>query len=138
MNRISDRLERVTVANDLAGYIGVDRGLVLDSFRKAVVNGQEKTFARQKVVLRHDERMLLQALLDDEEIRDEGARGFERHRCDSHASRRERIFQAMFALHDGGGRISFDDLYARLEADDQHLLAEAVLNCRRSRHRAKK
>ncbi len=127
VNRISDRLERVTVANDLAGYIGVDRGLVLDSFRKAVVNGQEKTFARQKVVVRHDERILLQALLNDEEIRNEVLellKGIDAARTFPS----ERIFQAMFALHDGGGRVSFDDLYARLEADDQHLLAEAVLN----------
>ncbi|MDR3701642.1 MAG: DNA primase [Candidatus Sulfopaludibacter sp.] len=127
VNRISDRLERVTIANDLAGYIGVDRGLVLDSFRKAVVNGQEKTFARQKVVLRHDERILLQALLNDEEIRGqvlEVLKGIDAVR--SFPS--ERIFQALFALHDGGGRISFDDLYARLEADDQQMLAEAVLN----------
>ncbi len=126
VNRISDRLERVTVANDLAGYIGVDRGLVLDSFRKAVVNGQEKTFARQKVVLRHDERILLQALLDDEAIRDEVLEVLKSFDA-AHSFPSERIFQALFALHDGGGRISFDDLYARLEADDQHLLAEAVL-----------
>ena len=126
VNRISDRLERVTIANDLAGYIGVDRGLVLDSFRKAVVNGQEKTFARQKVVLRHDERILLQALLDDEEMREEvlpDLKGMDATR----SFPAERIFQALFALHEGGGRVSFDDLYARLETDDQHLLAEAVL-----------
>ena len=38
VQRISDRLERMAVANDLAGYIGVDRGLVLDSFRKSVAD----------------------------------------------------------------------------------------------------
>ena len=31
---INDKLERVAVANDLAGYLGVDSGLVLERFRK--------------------------------------------------------------------------------------------------------
>ena len=39
---ITDQLERMTVANDVAGYIGVDRGMVLDHFRKAVTERQRK------------------------------------------------------------------------------------------------
>jgi DNA primase len=127
VTRISDRLERVTIANDLAGYIGVDRGLVLDSFRKAVSNGQEKAFERPQVTLRHDERMLLNAILSDGEIREEVIEDLKS--IDAiHTFPSRRIFQAIFALHDGGGEFSFDDLYARVEAGDQQLLSEAVLN----------
>ncbi len=126
VTRISDRLERVTVANDLAGYIGVDRGLVLDSFRKAATSGQEKTFERPKVVMRHDERMLLQVILDDEGTRDELVEQLKSiDAIQSFPS--QRIFQAVFAMHGSGEAISYDGLSARLEADDQHLLAEAVL-----------
>src|SRR5439155_644003 len=39
-----------------------------------------------------------------------------------------RIFQAMFALEDSGGRLSFEEVHARLEEADQNLLAQAVLN----------
>ena len=40
---ITDQLERMTVANDVAGYIGVDRGMVLDHFRKAVTERTRKS-----------------------------------------------------------------------------------------------
>ncbi|HWC96732.1 MAG TPA: DNA primase [Candidatus Sulfopaludibacter sp.] len=127
VHRISDRLERVTIANDLAGYIGVDRGMVLDSFRKSVADRQEKTFERPQVVLRHDERMLLSAILRDAEIRDEVLE--ELKSIDAiHAFASRHIFQVMFGLHDAGGQIGFDEIHARLEEADQGLLAEAVLN----------
>jgi len=97
VQRISDRLERMAVANDLAGYVGVDRGLVLDSFRKAVAERQEKSFERPRIELRADERMLLNALLVVPEIGGEilpELRSIEAiARFPSH-----RIFQAVFAL----------------------------------------
>jgi DNA primase len=127
VQRISDRLERMAVANDLASYIGVDRGLVLDSFRKSVADRKENAFERPRVVLRHDERMLLNAILNDAEISDEVIE--ELKSIDAiHTFPTRRIFQAMFALHDAGGRMAFDDVHARLEEGDQQLLAEAVLN----------
>ena len=43
VQRISDQLERMTIANDVAGYIGVDRGMVLDSFKKAVAERQRES-----------------------------------------------------------------------------------------------
>ena len=39
-----------------------------------------------------------------------------------------RIFQAIFALEDAGGRVGFDEVNGRLEEADQSLLAETVLN----------
>jgi DNA primase len=35
VQKIPDKLERAAVANDLAGYLGVDAGLVLDQFKRA-------------------------------------------------------------------------------------------------------
>ena len=49
---ITDQLERMTIANDVAGYIGVDRGMVLDHFRKAVSERREKAIERPKSPLR--------------------------------------------------------------------------------------
>jgi DNA primase len=127
VHRITDRLERVTVANDLAGYIGVDRGIVLDSFRKAVADRQDNAFERPLVALRHDERMLLSAILNDAAIRDEVME--ELQTIDAiQTFPTHRIFQAIFGLHNNQGRIEFDEVHARLEEADQRLLAEAVLN----------
>src|SRR3954464_7521278 len=46
VQRISDQMERMVIAGDLASYIGVDRGMVLDSFKKAVAERQESRFQR--------------------------------------------------------------------------------------------
>jgi hypothetical protein len=39
-----------------------------------------------------------------------------------------RIFQAIFALEEAGGRVSFDAVNGRLEEADQNLLAQTVLH----------
>jgi DNA primase len=127
VERISDRLERMTIANDVAGYLGVERGMVLDSFRKAVAERREKPLESPKTVLRHDERMLLNALLAQPEMRSEVVGELKSiSTIDNFASRR--IFQAILALDEAGGRLSFEEVHARLEESDQSLLAQAVLH----------
>ena len=56
VQRITDPLERMTIANDVAGYLGVSPGMVLDRFRKAASERNEKTLERPRVALRADER----------------------------------------------------------------------------------
>jgi DNA primase len=127
VERISDRLERMTIANDVAGYLGVERGMVLDSFRKAVAERREKTLEGPKVALRHDERMLLNALLAQPEMRGEIIGELKSMETIGTFSSR-RVFQTIFALDEAGGRLSFEEVHARLEEADQSLLAQAVLN----------
>ena len=65
VQRISDQLERMAIANDVAGYIGVDRGMVLDQFQEG--GGRpagEGHSSGPRAVLRHDERMLLNRAAD--------------------------------------------------------------------------
>jgi len=126
VQRISDRMERMVIAGDVASYIGVDRGMVLDSFKKAIADRQENRFERPKVVLRHDERMLINALLTRPELAREVVPELkEMESIATFPSRR--IFQAMFALEAGGGRLEFEALHARLDEEDQHLLAHVAL-----------
>ena len=129
VQRISDRMERMVVAGELAGYIGVDRGIVFESFKRAVAERQERKFQRPQVVLRHDERMLLNALLrapDDPEATD--ALVAELKGMETIAALPTRhIFQAIFALYESSGKIAFDAVHGRLEEPDQELLAQAVL-----------
>jgi DNA primase len=127
LQRITDSLERMTIANDVAGYLGVSQGMVLDRFKKAAVERSEKPLAPPKNPLRHDERMLLTALLTDQELRTELVEQIkELEAVDTLPSRR--LFQAIFALDDAGGRVGFDEVNARLDEADQNVLAQAVLN----------
>ncbi len=127
VQRIGDNLERMTIANDIAGYLGVSQGMVLDRFKRAAGERREKTIERPKSPLRHDERILLHALLGTAEMRgDLIAQMKELDVVETLASRG--IFRAIFALDDAGGRLGFDEVNARLEEADQNLLAQAVLN----------
>jgi len=126
VQRVNDPLERMTIANDVAGYLGVNQGMVLDRFRKAATERNEKTIERPKSTLRHDERMLLSALLTDAEWRAEIVEQM-RALQTVEALPSRRIFQAIFALEDSGGRVGFDEVNARLEEADQNLFAQAVL-----------
>jgi len=127
VQNITDQLERMTIANDVAGYIGVDRGMVLDHFRKAVSDRSEKAISRPKTVLRHDERMLLNGLLSGAELRGEIIGALRSLRTIETLPSR-RIFQAIFTIEDAGGRLGFDEINGRLEETDQNLFAQAVLN----------
>jgi DNA primase len=127
VQKIGDALERMTIANDLAGYMGLEKGMVLDHFRKAVNERQERAIAPPKSPLRVDERMLLMGMLAGPEFRAEivgQLKGMEA--IEGMESRR--IFQAVFALDESGGRVAFDEVNARLDEADQNLLAQALLN----------
>src|SRR5580692_9056160 len=50
VQKIGDRLERAAIANDLAGYLGVDAGLVLDQFKKAATDRRAPQKAVAKAV----------------------------------------------------------------------------------------
>jgi hypothetical protein len=126
VDRISDRMERMVGAGDVAGYLGIDRGMVLDSFKKAVAERQEKKFTVPRAVLRHDERILINAMLTQPEAVD-GAAGELRAFAITGTLPTRRIFQAIFTIHEGGGRLDFEAVNARLGEDDQTLLAQAAL-----------
>lgn len=123
---INDRMERLMIAGDVAAYLGIDRGMVLDSFKKAAAEREENRFTAPKIVLRHDERMLLNALLANDEIRAEVIGELKSLETIATFHSR-RIFQTIFAVDDAEDRFGFDEIHARLEEPDQNLLAHAVL-----------
>lgn len=126
VRRIPDKLERMQAAEDLAGYIGVERGTVLDQFRQAVATRQETVIERPKAVLRADERLLLNAFFNLPEI---GALMIRELKPIESIGRftSRRIFQTIFAMADAGSELRFEEIHARLEEADQNLLAQAVL-----------
>jgi DNA primase len=127
VERISDRLERMAVANAVADYIGVDPGMVRDSFRRAVIERKESRFERPKENIRADEKGLLNVLLSDVEGREDLIPALaEVEILDRLAT--ARIFRAIVAAHSSGASTAFDAISARLEPADQNLLAELVLS----------
>jgi hypothetical protein len=126
VKQISDPIERSAVANDVAAYVGVERGVVLDRFRKTAAERQDRPLERPKIAMRADERLMLNALFDRGEMREEMI-GELRSMDALGRMPARRIFQAVFALHDAGGALTFDAVHARLEEADQNLLADAVL-----------
>jgi DNA primase len=125
IQRLPDKIERVAVANDVAGYLGVDAGLVLENFRKSAMDRRDKKVAPVREPLRADEKILLNLLVLDAEARQELIPELEQlPAVEQFATRR--IFKALFALH-AGGTVTYEELHARLEEGDQELLASAVL-----------
>jgi DNA primase len=124
---LSDKLERVAVANDVAGSLGVEPGLVLDQFRKMAGDRREAASSTPlRETLRHADRILLRVLVSGEEIPVEL---FEM--LDKLESRKTctaaRIYDAVITIYRGGAGITYAALHARLAEADQQLLAEALL-----------
>jgi len=128
IQRIPDKLERIAVVNDLAGYLGVDAAAILEQFRKSAgeTNGRGgKTTADPAARVPALEKLLLRALIDSAEARTAVLPRIERL-----PSVREfatwKIFEALLAA---GGQEPFrySDLEARLGEAERHLLPRLLL-----------
>jgi len=126
IQRLSDKLERLAVVNDVAGYLGVDAGPVLESFRKAAAERREKTVQHAVEPVKPVERILLNLLLVNADARTQLLPHLKNIPAVSHFTTR-RIFEALFALDAAGNPVVFGNLDARLEENDRALLASAVL-----------
>jgi DNA primase len=125
IERISDKLERAMVAGEVADYLGIERGLVLDEFRKTAVKGHAKQAPRPPSALSMSERILVRSLVADPQIRAilvprlRSSVLLPRYECRS-------ILITIFALQDSDPDFSFHALESRLDDNQKHLLAEAV------------
>lgn len=125
VQRIPDKLERAAVAGDLANYVGVEQGLVLEQFRRAAAERREKQVT-PRAAIPPVEQMLLAAVLDNSQVRQQvfprlkGMRSVEQFQT-------RRIFEAMFQLEETAGRWDYRALEARLQETDKHLLASFAL-----------
>jgi DNA primase len=126
IQRLSDKLERLAVVNDVAGYLGVDAGPVLENFRRAAAERHEKTVRPAVEAVRPVERMLLNLVLINPDARSHLMPRLKRMPALEQFSTR-RIFEAVFALDEAGEQVGFSGLDARLEDNDRILLAAAVL-----------
>jgi len=125
IERVSDKLERASIAEEIANYLQIERGLVLESFRKAAAERREKSFAAVKELPRPVERILLNALLASPEVRRVvSPRLKAMPACEQFVTRR--IFQALFAIDETQAPFRFAELEARLAEPDRELLASVA------------
>jgi DNA primase len=124
---LNDKLKRASVASDLASYLGVESGDVLEQFRKLAADRVERTIAPRADPARATDRILLPLLVGENGARNElveGLRGISALRHGPAAA----IYEVLIAMHDAGENISFNSLHERLGASDQNRLASIVLD----------
>jgi DNA primase len=122
VQKISDRLERMTIANDVAGYLAVEKSLVLDTFLRSAAGRGDNLIELPKSAIREEERGLVNVILSGAE----GSEGLieELSEMDVETLDTRRILQAAIAAHAGGGPVTFDAVSGRLEDNDRRTLAE--------------
>lgn len=125
IRRISDKIERAAVADEVAEYLGVDRGLVLDEFRRTASGRQKEIRVSPLSQVPKAERILLRSLVTEPAVR---GILLSRLRGLQVATRFQtyRILEAIWRLYDSQPEFSFAELEGRLEEQDRGLLAEAV------------
>jgi DNA primase len=125
IQRVSDKLERASIAEEVANYLQIERGLVLESFRKAAAERREKSLAAVKELPRPVERILLNALLTSADVRQAVLPRLKTMpACERFVTRG--IFQALFAIDESQASFRFTELEARLSDADKELLATVV------------
>ncbi|MCP5115168.1 MAG: DNA primase [bacterium] len=125
IQRISDKLERAAVANDVAAYLGVDAGIVLEQFRRSVT---QRGKASQKPLadsIPPVEQMLLTAVLKSPEARATVLPQL-RELVALERFRTQGIFQMIFQLDETAPDWGYSDLEARLGDSDKTLLAASI------------
>jgi DNA primase len=123
---LTDKIERVSVADEVAEHLGVDSALVLDNFRKMAAERGTSAKPAARETLRHTDRILISVLLSTPEYREElfaYIRPLEILRSGVAA----KIYEALISLHDAGSPITYAAVNDRLEQKEQDLLASAFL-----------
>ena len=124
VQKLPDRIERAAVANDLAGYLGVEASLVLDQFRRAATDRKSAPAkAPAKPVIPPTERILLKAVVLSEPVRQEILPLLSPVLTENFRSRE--IFDALRNMEASESAVSFAALEGRLTEPSQVLLHDA-------------
>ncbi|HEY4360416.1 MAG TPA: DNA primase [Bryobacteraceae bacterium] len=128
VQKITDKLERAVVAQDIASYLGVDQSLVLDQFKRSAVGRTGPASkspapppAAPKNALPAIERLLLSALLGSERARVEVMPFLTPELTEGFVTQ-----EILDALRHSEGDAGFSALEGRLSAPRQALLHELL------------
>jgi len=126
IKRISDKIERAAVADEVASYLGLERGLVLDEFRRSAVQRQALPSRPAEPQIPRQERILLRSILGDRELRDILVPALKTSTAVKNFAVQP-ILTIVCALHDAEPDFSYVDVEGRLDDRGKHMLAAAVL-----------
>jgi DNA primase len=126
VQKIGDKLERAAIANDLAGYLGVDAGLILDQFKKAATDrlAPAKAAPKPEVAVPAIETILVNTMISSAEVRMEILPLLSPELIAGFATRE--IFETLRLIVDSGITVTFSGLDARLSPALQSLLHSVV------------
>jgi DNA primase len=126
VQKIGDKLERAAIANDLAGYLGVDAGLVLEQFKKAATDRRApaKPAVKAPAAVPAIERILLNAVVTSAEVRIEILPLLTADMIAEFATRE--IFETLRHMMESGAGVTFSALDARLSPALQSLLHDMM------------
>lgn len=130
VQKIGDKLERAAIANDLAGYLGVDAGLILDQFKKAATDRRgagglpKKEAPKQEVTVPAIESILLNTTIGSEEVRAEILPLLAPELIADFTTRE--IFETLRLIVESGSAVTFSGLNARLSPGLQTLLHSVI------------
>jgi len=122
IQRMPEKLERLAVANDLASYLGVEAGFVLDEFRRAAAERREQKQAMKREALPPpNELLLFHGLLSNAEAR---GRIHEQLKILGVTARfrAAALFETALRIMDAGQEPTFGAIEARLQEKDRELL----------------
>lgn len=122
IQRIGDKLERAAIANDVAGYLGVEPGLVLDQFKRSATDRKATPKQTPGVSIPALERILLTALLSSAEARAEVLPQLSAEAIAGFTARE--VFESMRQLEAAGSAATVSALDARLTGQAKALLHE--------------
>jgi DNA primase len=124
---LNDKLERATVANDLAGYLGIESGLVLEHFRKQAADRTDRSVAPKSDPARATDKILLPLLVSDEEARAELMDQL--HELPAlRLANTWPIYELLLAMSRAGDAIDFNSVHSRLAPAMQARFAAIVLD----------
>jgi DNA primase len=125
---LRDKLERVSLANEVAAHLGVEQGLVLEQFRRAAAERRNAPLGRDmEETFSKGEKLLLRLLVESEDARADLLDAF------AELARNERlpsevILQALQMAAQQGEAFSYSAVEARLQEKDRDALARIVFD----------
>jgi DNA primase len=119
VQKISDKLERAAIASDLAAYLGVEPGIVLDQLKRSAADRKAPVKADPHPQIPGLEKLLLECLLSSDQVREQV---LPRLHTDRLAAKE--IFEAIRHQQDSGLPVTFSSIEARLTPAAQALLHE--------------
>jgi DNA primase len=126
IRRIPDPIERAAVADEVAGYIGIERGLILDDLRRN--GGRDRnalaTSTPQQLPLK--ERTVLRSLIDSEEVRGVLIPALAGMPEVVHQFQCARIVDTIIRIYETKPSFAFTELEGRLDDRERTLMTQAV------------